>query len=136
MVPQTPGLRRCFSLLELLVVMALISLVLGLVIPKVGRLPRGLGINSPRRSFCPNCKAWIQWYDNIPILSFLVLRARCRACDQPISWRYPMVELITGLLFALVYFRQGVQLGTDPGQLAVMMLVGPTAALYAATRDR
>jgi leader peptidase (prepilin peptidase)/N-methyltransferase len=69
--------------------------------------------------------------DNIPIISFLLLRGRCRDCGEPISWRYPAVELITGLLFALVYFRQGVQLGTGPGVLIVMMLV--TALLIVAS---
>jgi leader peptidase (prepilin peptidase)/N-methyltransferase len=87
------------------------------------RLPLGLGINAPRRSFCPHCKEPIAWRDNIPILSFLLLGRRCRRCGAPISWRYPLVEAVTGLLFALIYFRQGVQLDTDVGQIIVMLLL-------------
>ena len=56
------------------------------------------------RSRCPHCGHGIQWYENIPVLSFLVLRARCSQCHTPISWRYPLVELVTGALF--VYCAQ------------------------------
>ncbi len=53
------------------------------------------------RSKCPSCGAVIRWYDNIPILSFFLLRQRCRVCRFPISWQYPAVEFVTGVLFAL-----------------------------------
>jgi leader peptidase (prepilin peptidase)/N-methyltransferase len=53
------------------------------------------------RSFCRSCAAQIRWYDNIPLLSWIILRARCRDCSARISWRYPAVELATGLWFAL-----------------------------------
>lgn len=53
------------------------------------------------RSRCPHCRALIHWYDNIPLLSFLLLRGKCRACREPIAWQYPLVELGTGVLFAL-----------------------------------
>lgn len=57
------------------------------------------------RSHCPQCQALIHWYDNIPLLSFLMLRGKCRACAQPIAWQYPLVELMTGLLFVSIgYF--------------------------------
>jgi prepilin signal peptidase PulO-like enzyme (type II secretory pathway) len=56
------------------------------------------------RSYCPKCRKQIHWYDNVPILSFLALRGRCRACAQGISWQYPAVEISTALLFAAVYF--------------------------------
>ena len=52
------------------------------------------------RSFCPHCKALIRAYDNIPLVSYVVLRGRCRACGAPIHWRYPLVEALTGGLFA------------------------------------
>lgn len=55
------------------------------------------------RSFCPQCQKTINWYDNIPLLSFILLRARCRHCHKPISWQYPLVEFITGLLFLIVF---------------------------------
>lgn len=88
----------------------------------IWRLPRGMGINAPRRSFCPLCEAPIEWYDNIPLVSFAALGRRCRACGGAISWRYPAIEGLTGLLFALLYYRQSVRVGADAGQVAVMML--------------
>lgn len=54
------------------------------------------------RSHCPKCSALIHWYDNIPLLSFLWLRGKCRSCQTPIAWQYPLVELGTGLSFVLV----------------------------------
>lgn len=87
------------------------------------RLPRGLSVNEPKRSFCPACQQPIRWYDNIPLLSFVLLRGRCRHCCQGISWRYPLVEAVTGLLFALIYLRQGAQLECGIGQVVVMLLV-------------
>ncbi len=64
------------------------------------RLPRGGSVNSPSRSYCPSCNATIAWYDNLPILSFMWLRGKCRTCGARISWQYPLVEFATGLLFA------------------------------------
>src|SRR5215472_7236311 len=66
------------------------------------RLPRELSVVSPR-SFCPECSAPIAFYDNIPVLSWFILRGRCRNCKAKISPRYAMVELLTGILFALSY---------------------------------
>ncbi len=63
------------------------------------RMPRGLSVVAPR-SACPNCKRPIAAYDNIPVLSWLLLRGRCRHCNTPISPRYLGVELLTGILFA------------------------------------
>ncbi len=67
------------------------------------RLPRGKSVVRPR-SACPACSVPIRWYDNIPILSFVLLKGRCRNCGAGISRRYPAVELLTGVLFAWVYF--------------------------------
>src|SRR5262249_3913696 len=64
----------------------------------IARLPAERSIVHPP-SACPECGAPIRWFDNIPIASWLVLRARCRACHGPISRRYPVVELVTGILF-------------------------------------
>jgi leader peptidase (prepilin peptidase)/N-methyltransferase len=72
----------------------------------VYRLPRDLSVVRPR-SFCPSCEAQIAWYDNIPVLSYVLLRGRCRRCGAGISWRYPAVELITGLLFAWAVWMWG-----------------------------
>jgi leader peptidase (prepilin peptidase) / N-methyltransferase len=64
----------------------------------ISRLPAHHSISKPR-SHCPHCLATIRWYDNIPLLSWVLLRARCRHCKQPISWRYPAVELAVGVWF-------------------------------------
>lgn len=70
------------------------------------RIPEGKSLWSPR-SFCPHCGATIAWYDNIPLLSYFLLRRRCRACGEPISARYPLVELLSGALFLAVFARLG-----------------------------
>jgi len=54
------------------------------------------------RSMCPHCKNKIRWYDNIPLLSFIILKTKCRDCQEKISWQYPLVEFFTGLIFVLV----------------------------------
>lgn len=66
------------------------------------RLPRDLSIHRPRWSFCSSCKHTIRFYDNIPVLSFLLLRGRCRHCKAAIPVRYPIVEALTALLFMLL----------------------------------
>jgi leader peptidase (prepilin peptidase)/N-methyltransferase len=68
------------------------------------RLPRGESIVSPP-SRCPRCKARIRPWDNIPVISYLLLRGRCRDCGKRISWRYPVVELTAGLLLWLLAHR-------------------------------
>ena len=68
------------------------------------RLPRQMSVVSPR-SACPRCHQPIAGYDNIPVLSWLLLRGRCRHCQAPISFRYAAVELLTGLLFLACYLR-------------------------------
>ena len=70
----------------------------------ISRIPRHESIVHPR-SRCPQCSAAIRWYDNIPVLSWLLLRGRCRDCNQRIPWRYPLVELATALWFAVVANR-------------------------------
>lgn len=66
------------------------------------RLPKGKSISFPP-SHCPECKKEIQWYDNIPIISFIILRRRCRHCGHPIAWQYPLVELAMALLSLALY---------------------------------
>src|SRR5207249_10158984 len=85
--------------------------LLGLVIGSflnvvIARLPEGRSIVRPP-SACPACSGSIRWYDNIPVLSWLWLRARCRNCQASISWRYPLVELLTAVLFLLAARRFG-----------------------------
>jgi leader peptidase (prepilin peptidase)/N-methyltransferase len=72
----------------------------------IHRLPRRLSIVRPG-SACPSCGRAIAWHDNIPILGFLLLRGRCRACRAPIAWRYPAVEAITAALFGLLFHLRG-----------------------------
>lgn len=66
----------------------------------ISRLPQKASLARPG-SHCPECDAPIRWHDNIPVLSWFLLRARCRDCGQPIPWRYPVVELATALWFAI-----------------------------------
>ncbi len=72
----------------------------------IWRFPRGESVSHPP-SACPNCHTPIRWSDNIPVASWLLLRARCRDCSQPISARYPAVELISGSLWLLAGVRWG-----------------------------
>jgi len=70
------------------------------------RIPAEESIVFPR-SRCPKCKQPVQWYDNIPIVSWIVLRGRCRSCHAPISFRYVVVELLTALAAVALYARVG-----------------------------
>ena len=70
--------------------------------------PEQVSLASPR-SRCPHCSHPIAWYENLPVLSYALLRGRCSACKAPISPRYPVVEILTGALFALIGWRFGPQ---------------------------
>ncbi len=76
------------------------------------RLPHGLKLWDPPRSFCPVCKNQIAWYDNIPILSYLFLGGRCRHCHTRIPVRYMLVELLSAMLFLAVFVRFGLSVST------------------------
>ncbi len=67
------------------------------------RMPRNLSVNNPRRSFCPSCNYQIPWSNNLPLISWLVLRGKCANCGSRIAFRYFGVELLTGLLFLAVW---------------------------------
>ena len=95
-----------------MIAMSILVFVLGLAIGSflnvcIYRLPQGLSIHSPRRSFCPECRTPIRFYDNIPVLSYLFLQGRCRHCETKISRVYPLVELMTGILFLFSLYRFG-----------------------------
>lgn len=84
--------------------MVLVAALLGLAVGSflnvvIARLPEQRSLARPR-SACPACGTAIAWHDNIPLLSFALLRGRCRACGIGIAWRYPLVEAITAALFA------------------------------------
>ena len=91
----------------LVVFLGIVGLLLGSFANVViFRLPAGESVVRPR-SRCPQCKNLISWYDNIPVISWLLLRARCRRCGAVISWRYPLVELLMGSLFATATWYVG-----------------------------
>jgi leader peptidase (prepilin peptidase)/N-methyltransferase len=103
--------------LPTLVVAALFGACIGSFLNVViYRLPLGQSIVSPP-SRCPQCGYRLKWYDNLPIFGWLLLGGRCRNCKNPISIQYPLVELITALLFVLVVWA------TPPGPLMVSRLL-------------
>ena len=73
------------------------------------RLPENFSIIKPG-SFCPHCKKHIKWYENIPIISFIMLKGKCSQCTQPISIHYPVVEALTGFLFFYLFMTFGLNL--------------------------
>ena len=75
------------------------------------RLPLDKGVVSGR-SYCPKCKKKITWYDNIPIISYLLILGKCRKCKKKISLQYPIVELITIITFLIIYSIYGVTTAT------------------------
>ena len=92
--------------------LSVLSFLLGLTLGSfmnvcIYRLPRRESIVNPP-SHCPNCGARVSPLDNIPLLSYLVLRGRCRTCNNPISLRYPMVEALTGVLSLALFIRYGI----------------------------
>jgi leader peptidase (prepilin peptidase)/N-methyltransferase len=87
------------------------------------RLPRGLSVVTPR-SACPNCKQQIAFYDNLPVVSWLMLGGRCRHCKEKISPRYLLIELLTGLLFLACYGYFGATLSTLKYCTLAFLLVG------------
>jgi leader peptidase (prepilin peptidase) / N-methyltransferase len=93
----------------------------------ISRLPRRESIVHPS-SHCPQCGAAIRWYDNIPILSWLMLRGRCRDCKESIPWRYPLVELAVGLWFARVGSDLELQWAANnkPDVVAILQSLGAT----------
>lgn len=71
------------------------------------RLPESKSIADPPRSICPSCKSHIRFYDNMPVLSYIWLKGRCRNCNAPISFRYPLVELMNGIVAVALLFKFG-----------------------------
>jgi leader peptidase (prepilin peptidase)/N-methyltransferase len=110
---------------------AAVVVVIGLVIGSflnvvIARVPERRSLVHPR-SACPGCGTTIAWYDNIPILSFLALRGRCRACAITIPWRYPMVESLTAALFLAAYLAFGPTLDAVVAAVLLAALVAITA---------
>lgn len=108
--------------------MGFVALVLGLCFGSflnvlIYRLPRGLGFVKGR-SFCPKCKKKILWFDNVPLISYVLLRGRCRFCRSPISLCYPLVEVVCGILTLLVVNKFFFSISTlDPFLLFLSLLL-------------
>lgn len=93
------------------------------------RLPREESVVFPN-SRCPQCSTAIRAYDNVPVLSYLILRGRCRTCSAPISARYPAVEALCGILFVLVFLHDAVgRNGPTPALIFDLILVSAILAL-------
>ena len=90
----------------------------------VARLPAGRSIVSPG-SACPQCASAIAWYDNLPLLSYVLLRARCRSCRASISWRYPAIEFACGALFTFAYLS----FGPSPRLIAALIFLAGLLAI-------
>jgi len=86
------------------------------------RLPKEKSIVRPP-SNCPGCGNFIKWYDNIPVLSFILLGAKCRHCRTKISWRYPLVEALTAVTLMLLYVKFGLTLSFFKFALFFILLI-------------
>ena len=105
----------------------IVAAVLGLSVGSflnvcIYRLPRGESVLRPR-SRCPKCQRSLTWYENIPVVSWLILRARCGGCGARISAQYPAIEIVTALLWVLIVWM------TPPGWLLASRLVLATALI-------
>ena len=124
--------------------LAIISFIIGASIGSflnvvIYRLPRGISVNKPRRSFCPTCNYKIPFYLNIPIISWLILLGKCRNCSSKVSIRYLLVELITGVLFLSCWLIYALPLSGQfqvtyylvlPGWLLISLLVSASLIDY------
>jgi leader peptidase (prepilin peptidase)/N-methyltransferase len=107
---------------------ALILFAFGLMIGSflnvcISRLPHGESVVSPR-SRCPKCRTQIAWFDNIPLLSWIILRGKCRHCGAPISAQYPAIEAGVGLIWAASALHYGLTLRAIAGGLFGAILLG------------
>ena len=90
----------------------------------IHRLPRGIGLAYPRRSFCPHCGRSLPWYENLPVLSWLWLRGRCSGCSARIPVRYPLVELLTAGLFLWLWWSFPPAIAVAYMVLAALLVAG------------
>ena len=115
-------MRGCWPVIELIA--GLVGLLIGSFLNVcIYRWPRDLSVVKPR-SRCIACERQIAWYDNIPILSYALLRGRCRHCGSAIHWRYPLVELLTALTFAGFARQYGVDPNTARYCIFASLLIG------------
>jgi leader peptidase (prepilin peptidase)/N-methyltransferase len=98
------------------IIAGIFVLILGLIIGSfsnvcIYRIPRNESLIRPG-SHCPRCNQPVKFYDNIPLVSFIILKGKCRYCKEKISWQYPLVEFLTAILYLLLFLRYGLQLVT------------------------
>ena len=98
------------------IIASIFVLLLGLIIGSfsnvcIYRIPRQESLIRPG-SHCPKCNQPIKFYDNIPLVSFIILKGKCRYCKEKISWQYPLVEFLTAVLYLLLFLGYGLQLVT------------------------
>ena len=91
----------------------------------IHRLPRGISLLNPKRSFCPGCGKQIPWHENLPVASWVLLRGHCSGCAMPIAIRYPLVELLTAGLYLLAWERFGLPMAA-PFWIFLSLLVAAT----------
>ena len=91
-----------------LIIFFILGTVLGSFYNVVGyRLPKEESVLKPKNSYCPNCHNTLKWYELIPILSYIMQLGKCRHCHHKISIFYPMIEFLTGILFAVCFYSFG-----------------------------
>lgn|GEM_PF-499704 len=111
-----------FEIVLAAVVGAMIGSFLNVCILRWGVEPKQSVVHP--RSRCPRCGRVLAWYDNIPVISWILLRARCRGCGQPISAQYPLIELATAAIWAFMVWREGVTLEAFHGAIFGTILLG------------
>ena len=105
-----PSSSPAFAMVSWIAV-GLLGLVTGSFLNAViHRLPLGISLLHPRRSFCPGCGKTIPWHENLPVASWILLRGHCSGCAMPIALRYPLVELLTAGLYLAAWERFGLPL--------------------------
>lgn len=109
-------------------VLAVSSAVLGAVVGSflnacIHRMPRGIRLDNPRRSFCPSCQKLIPWHENLPVASWLLLRGKCSGCGAAISPRYVLVEILTAAFFLGLWAQFGLPLAPVYWVFAALLIV-------------
>lgn len=91
------------------------------------RVPLGMSVSKPRRSFCPGCKKEIPWFRNVPILTWIIQRGKCAECKGPIAFRYVFVEILTACLFLAAWWTFSTE--RSPSSLMAVFLVAALSVL-------
>lgn len=119
---MAPELPAGFEIVIATLFGALVGSFLNVCILRWGAEPKQSVVRPPSR--CPRCGRRLSWYDNIPVVSWLILRARCRGCGEPISAQYPLIELATAGIWAFMAWRYGLSLEALRGAVFGTILLG------------